>query len=50
MLVYVALEDVLDHLEATAQAFDDAHALQDIGRCFRAYRSAIEKAPIKEFK
>lgn len=48
-VVYVALDDVIAHLSATAEAFDAAHAEADIGRSIRAYRDAIQRAPAKEF-
>ena len=46
--IYVDREDLLDHIEATAAAFDKAQADNNIGRSFRAFAAAIENATPKE--
>lgn len=47
-IVYVALNDVIDFLGETADAFDRANANADIGKSFRACRASIEEARVEE--
>ncbi len=48
-VIYIALEDVTALLIETAEAFDNAHAVSDLGICFRALAKEIDESRVLDF-